>query len=161
MTLRIVVTGGTFDKRYDELKGELTFKDSHLPLILKAARVTLPVEVEVTELKDSLYMTDADRRRVLDACRTAFERQIVVVHGTDTMVQTAHLIGAASLDKTIVLTGAMVPFSVYGSDSLFNLGFAVAAAQTLAPGVFVSMNGRIFDWDRVRKNTDQGIFEAI
>lgn len=161
MTLRIVVTGGTFDKRYDELKGELTFKDSHLPLILKAARVTLPVEVEVTELKDSLYMTDADRRRVLDACRTAFERQIVVVHGTDTMVQTAHLIGAASLDKTIVLTGAMVPFSVYGSDSLFNLGFAVAAAQTLAPGVFVSMNGRIFAWDRVRKNTDQGIFEAI
>ena len=161
MTLRIVVTGGTFDKRYDELKGELTFKDSHLPLILKAARVTLPGEVEVTELKDSLYMTDADRRRVLDACRTAFERQIVVVHGTDTMVQTAHLIGAASLDKTIVLTGAMVPFSVYGSDSLFNLGFAVAAAQTLAPGVFVSMNGRIFAWDRVRKNTDQGIFEAI
>lgn len=161
MALRFIVTGGTFDKRYDELKGELNFKESHLPAILKAARVTLPVEVEINQLIDSLHMTENDRMRILDACAAALESHIVVIHGTDTMVQTARVLGNARLEKTIVLTGAMIPYSVYGSDSLFNLGCAAAAAQLCPRGVFITMNGRIFPWDTVRKNTDLGIFEAL
>lgn len=164
MTLRIIVTGGTFDKRYDELRGELTFTDSQLPEILRQARVTIPVALEVNQLIDSLAMTEADRARVLDACRAAPETQIVVVHGTDTMVQTATLIGeaiwAGSFAKTVVFTGALVPYTVQGSDSLFNLGFAVAAAQLLPHGAYIAMNGRIFAWNEVRKNRALGLFEG-
>ena len=160
MTLRIIVTGGTFDKRYDELLGELTFTASQLPEILRQARVTTPIALEVNQLIDSLAMTDADRMRVLAACRAAPEREIVVVHGTDTMTQTAALIGGAGLDKTVVFTGALIPYSVHGSDSLFNLGFAVAAAQLLPHGVFVAMNGNAFAWNAVRKNRALGIFES-
>lgn len=159
MTLRIIVTGGTFDKRYDELRGELTFTESQLPELLRQARVTIPVAVEVNQLTDSLAMTDADRARVLDACRAAPETQIVVVHGTDTMVQTAALIGEAALAKTVVFTGALVPYAVHGSDSLFNLGFAVAAAQLLPHGGYIAMNGHVFAWNAVRKNRALGIFE--
>src|SRR5215831_503438 len=141
---RIIVTGGTFDKRYDAIKGELTFTQTHLPALLERARVQLPLAVETRLLIDSLQMTAEHRQEVLDACRASPENAIVVVHGTDTMVQTARVVGGAKLDKTIVFTGAMVPYSVQGSDAPFNLGFALAAATTLPPNVYVAMNARIF-----------------
>lgn len=156
--LRIVVTGGTFDKYYDEIRGELTFKDSHLPAILKQARVTAPVVLEINQLIDSLHMQAVNRQHILASCQAAPEAHIVVVHGTDTMALTGRVLGAAQLDKTIVLTGAMVPYAVTGSDSLFNLGFACAAAQILAPGVYLAMNGQIFAWDHVRKDAASGVF---
>ena len=158
--MRILVTGGTFDKHYDAIKGELTFKDSHLPAILEQARVTVPVAIEVVQLIDSLHMTEEHRARILEVCRAAPERSIVVVHGTDTMVRTAEVVGAAGLDKVIVFTGAMIPYAVQGSDALFNLGFALAASQTLQPGVYVAMNGRVFPWDGVEKDRASGVFTA-
>ena len=161
MSIRIIITGGTFDKYYDEISGELTFKNSHLPEILKRARVTLPIELELNQLTDSLYMTDEHRQRILHSCQTAVETQIVIIHGTDTMVETARLIGAAGLDKTIVLTGAMVPYAVMGSDSLFNLGLSVAAVQLLPSGVYIAMNGRTFPWDNVRKKREMGVFVPL
>ena len=157
---RIIVTGGTFDKQYDAIKGELTFKDTHLPAILEQARVTVPVEIEINQLIDSLQMTDEHRQRVLAACRAAPERSIVVVHGTDTMVETASVVGRAKLDKTVVFTGAMIPYSVQGSDALFNLGFALAMSQALAAGAYVAMNGRVYPYDGVRKDKAGGTFEA-
>ncbi len=161
MCIRIIVTGGTFDKYYDEITGELTFKESHLPEILKRARVTVPIQLEVNQLIDSLYMTDAHRQQILASCVQASESQIVIIHGTDTMVETARLIGQAALGKTVVLTGAMIPYAVTGSDSLFNLGFSVAAAQLLPPGVYIGINGRVFTWDNVRKNRERGLFEPL
>lgn len=158
--VRIVVTGGTFDKQYDAIKGELTFKNSHLPAILEQSRVTIPIELEINQLIDSLNMLDEHRQRVLTSCRSAPEKCIVVIHGTDTMAITAQLLGEAALDKTIVFTGAMIPYSVQGSDALFNLGFALAAAQTLVPNTYVAMNGRVFTWDQVKKNKAGGVFEA-
>jgi L-asparaginase len=155
---RIIVTGGTFDKQYDAIKGELTFKESHLTAILTQARVTLPIAVEINQLIDSLEMQDTHRADVLSACRMATERCIVIIHGTDTMAQTAAVVGAEDLDKTIVFTGAMVPYSVQGSDALFNLGFALAAGQLLAAGTYVAMNGRVFGWQDVEKNKAGGVF---
>ena len=155
---RIIVTGGTFDKQYDAIKGELTFKETHLPAILQQARVTIPVAIEINQLIDSLDMNDEHRQRVLEACRAAPESALVVVHGTDTMVRTAELIGRAALDKTVVFTGAMIPYPVQGSDALFNLGFALALAGTLGAGAYVAMNGRVFPWDDVRKDTVSGRF---
>lgn len=161
MGIRIIVTGGTFDKRYDEIEGALTFHETHLPDILRQVRVTVPVAVETNQLIDSLHMTDRDRLRILEACRQAPETQVIITHGTDTLVETAHLLGQTGLPKTIVLTGAMVPYTVYGSDSLFNLGSAVSAVQLLPHGVYVVMNGRVFNWDNVRKNRPQGAFEPL
>lgn len=160
MGLRILITGGTFDKHYDAIRGELTFKDSHLPAILKQARVTLPISIEGCLLKDSLQMNDEDRLRILSACQKATEEHIVVVHGTDTMVETAKVLGAASLPKTIILTGAMVPYAITESDALFNLGFALAASQCASHGVYVAMNGRVWPWNHVEKNKTLGIFEG-
>jgi L-asparaginase len=155
---RIIVTGGTFDKRYDAIKGELTFTETHLPALLEQARVRLSLALDIRLLIDSLQMTEAHRQEVLEACRASPERAIVVVHGTDTMVQTAQVVGRAALDKTVVFTGAMVPYSVQGSDAPFNLGFALAAAQTLPSGVYVAMNARIFPWDDVQKDRGEGAF---
>jgi L-asparaginase len=160
-SIRVIVTGGTFDKHYDEIKGELTFVDTHLPEILKRARVSIPVQVELNQLIDSLYMQDENRRSVLEACARAAERRIIITHGTDTMAETARLIGTAKLDKTIVLTGAMIPYKILDSDALFNFGTAFSAVQLLPSGVYIAMNGRIFDWDKVHKNKAQGIFEEI
>ncbi len=160
MSIRIIVTGGTFDKRYDEIEGMLTFHETHLPVILRQVRVTVPVHVETNQLIDSLHMTSRDRLRILEACRQAPESQLIITHGTDTIVETAQLLGEAGLLKTIVLTGAMVPYTVFGSDSLFNLGGSVTAVQLLAHGVYIVMNGRIFDWDNVRKDRPRGIFET-
>jgi L-asparaginase len=159
--IKVIVTGGTFDKHYDEIKGELTFLDSHVPEILKRARVLVPVEVELNQLIDSLQMQDENRESVLRACERAPERKIIITHGTDTMTTTAELLGRAHLDKTIVLTGAMIPYQVLDSDALFNFGSAFTAVQLLPAGVFVVMNGRVFRWDRVRKNKAVGIFEEI
>ena len=156
---RIIVTGGTFDKHYDAIKGELTFKATHLPAILEQARVTLPVAIEINQLIDSLQMNDGNRQSVLVACRAAPERCLVVVHGTDTMAETAQVVGAAHLDKTVVFTGAMIPYSVQGSDALFNLGFALAMSQALPTGVYVAMNGRAFPWNDVRKDKGSGSFQ--
>ena len=159
--MRIIVTGGTFDKQYDAIKGELTFKQTHLPAILEQARVKVPIEIEINQLIDSLHMTDEHRGRVLEACRAAPEASLVVVHGTDTMAQTARVVGGAGLAKTVVFTGAMIPYSVQGSDALFNLGFALAMAQALPHGAYVAMNGRVFPWDDVRKDKADGVFERI
>ena len=157
--MRIIVTGGTFDKHYDAIKGELTFKDSNLPAILAQARVTVPVAIEINQLIDSLQMTDVHRQSVLEACRKAPETALVVVHGTDTMVETAKVVGRAGLAKTIVFTGAMVPYAVQGSDALFNLGFALAMAQARPHGAYVAMHGRVVPWDDVRKDRTGGVFE--
>lgn len=159
--IRVIVTGGTFDKHYDEIKGELTFKDSHVPEILKRARVTVPVQVELNQLIDSLNMQDQNRLSVLEACKKAEETKIVITHGTDTMTLTATLLGQAHLEKVIVLTGAMVPYRVLDSDALFNFGAAFSAAQLLPNGVYIIMNGRIFSWSDVKKNKAKGIFQTL
>ncbi|MFC5477320.1 asparaginase domain-containing protein [Massilia suwonensis] len=161
MTLRLIATGGTFDKHYNELNGVLGFSESHMPEVIKRARLTIPVELEVLPLLDSLDMQDADRQRVLASCQAAGEKAIVIVHGTDTMPQTAAILGAANLGKTVVLTGAMIPYEIANSDALFNLGFACGVAQTLAPGVYVAMNGQVFAWNNVTKNRAAGVFEPL
>ena len=157
--IRIFVTGGTFDKEYDELTGRLYFKDSHVLEMLKLGRSNLELEIRTLMMIDSLEMTDADRNLIVEQCRNEPERQIVITHGTDTMITTAQALAAQIKDKTIVLTGAMVPYKFGSSDGLFNLGSALAFAQTLQPGVYVAMNGRYFPADGVRKNRQTGIFE--
>ncbi len=165
--IRIFVTGGTFDKRYDELNGTLAFGDTHLPEMLRLGRSRVEVSVRTLMMIDSLDMSDADRAIIVEQCRTATESQIVVTHGTDTMVDTARALAAAAERepsgdrKTIVLTGAMVPYAFGSSDGLFNLGSALSFVQVLPPGVYIAMNGRYFAWDRVRKNRQTGFFEAI
>lgn len=158
MSIRILATGGTFDKHYDEIAGKLSFAESHLPQVLQQARLTLPVALEVCMLMDSLDMQDNHRQQILQACQNASEAAIVIIHGTDTMADTAQVLGAANLNKTIVFTGAMIPFEIANSDALFNLGFACAAAQLLPAGVHVAMNGKIFAWDNVQKNRSAGVF---
>lgn len=159
--IRIIITGGTFDKQYDELRGELTFRDSHLPSILKQVRLSVPVELEINQLIDSLDMRQSDRTRIADACAESPQERIVITHGTDTMTETAAAIGVRRLARVIVLTGAMIPFAFTGSDAVFNLGTAIASVQTLPHGVYLAMNGRIFTWDNVRKNRELGVFEQL
>ena len=159
MTIRIFVTGGTFDKEYNELNGELYFKESHLPEMLKLGRANLDLQIRTLMMIDSLHMTDDDRQSILQQCRDVPEERIVITHGTDTMVLTAAVLARGIADKTIVLTGAMIPYKFGSSDGLFNLGSALAFAQTLPPGVYVAMNGRYFLWNAVRKNRQTGTFE--
>jgi L-asparaginase len=161
VTIRVFITGGTFDKSYDEISGKLDFKDTHIQEMLRLGRCRLPVEVRTLMMLDSLEMTDADRQLILQNCRSAAEERIVITHGTDTMTDTARVLGEARLAKTIVLTGAMVPYTFGSSDGLFNLGGALAFAQVLPPGVYVAMNGRCFDGRAVRKNRATGRFEAL
>ena len=161
MTLRIIATGGTFDKHYNELNGVLGFAESHLPEVIARTRMTIPVALQVVSLLDSLEMQDADRQQVLAACRAASEKAIVIVHGTDTMRDTAEVLGPAIKDKTIVFTGAMIPYEIANSDALFNFGFACGVAQTLPAGVYVAMNGKIFTWDNVMKNRAAGVFQSV
>lgn len=158
--IRILVTGGTFDKEYNEISGELFFKQTHLPDMLRLGRCRLPVAVETLFMIDSLDMTEPDRRLILQRCLEAAEQRIVVTHGTDSMELTAALLGPNIGAKTVVLTGAMIPYTFGSSDGLFNLGTALAFVQTLPHGVYVAMNGRCFSWDAVRKNRELGIFEA-
>jgi L-asparaginase len=161
MSIRILVTGGTFDKEYDELHGRLFFKETHIHEMLRLGRCREPVTVETVMMMDSLDMTDADRARIAGACRNAHEERIVITHGTDTMVETAALLARERTAKTIVLTGAMIPWAFGSSDGLFNLGSAISFVQTLPTGVYVAMNGRCFDWDDVRKDRATGTFETV
>jgi L-asparaginase len=161
MNLRIITTGGTFDKHYDPLTGNLIFRDSVLPEALDRARLTLPVSFESLLALDSLDMQDSHRQQIREACERSVEDRIVIVHGTDTMPETAQVLGQAALKKTIVLTGAMVPYQIARSDALFNLGFACAAANLAAVGVYVAMNGLLFSWDDVMKNRDVGVFQSL
>ena len=162
MPIRILVTGGTFDKEYDELTGKLFFRDTHLLEMLRLGRCHVDFSVEVVLMIDSLEMSDEHRGMVLEACRRAAEKRIVVTHGTDTMVETARVLAGGGLaEKTVVLTGAMVPYAFGSSDGLFNLGSALSFAQAQPPGVYIAMNGRCFAWDRVRKNRELGIFEPV
>jgi L-asparaginase len=162
MAVRIVVTGGTFDKEYDELSGTLFFKDTHVDEMLRLGRARLDLAIETAMMIDSLEMDDEGRAAIVARCRDAAEQALVVTHGTDTMVDTARALAAAGLPgKTIVLTGAMVPYAFGSSDGLFNLGSALSFAQVLPPGVYIAMNGRHFPWDRVRKNRNTGVFELV
>ncbi len=161
MSIRILVTGGTFDKEYDELTGQLFFRETHIHEMLRLGRCRVPVTVETISMMDSLDMTDADRTRIAEACRSAPETQVVVTHGTDTMAETAAMLAKEPKEKTIVLTGAMIPFAFGSSDGLFNLGSAISFVQALPPGVYVAMNGRVFGGDRVRKNRVTGTFESV
>ncbi len=161
MTIRLFVTGGTFDKEYDEIRGRLYFADTHLVDMLDMGRCRLDVEVRTLMMVDSLDMGDSDRELIVRQCREVEEDQIVITHGTDTMVDTARMIAEAGLDKAVVLTGAMIPIAFGSSDGLFNLGGALTAVQILPPGVYITMNGRVFDWDKVRKNRDTGVFEEV
>ena len=159
--IRVFVTGGTFDKTYDEIEGTLAFGDTHLPEMLRLGRCHVDVSVRTLMMIDSLAMTDDDRAIIVRNCLTCEESRIVVTHGTDTMVETAAALAAGVTRKTIVLTGAMVPYAFGSSDGLFNLGSALSFVQVLPPGVYIAMNGRYFEWDHVRKNRETGTFETV
>jgi L-asparaginase len=162
--IRIFVTGGTFDKQYNELTGALAFAETHLPEMLRLGRCRLDVAITTLMMIDSLDMTDADRTLIVDRCRQASESRILVTHGTDTMVETARALAAAfpeASGRTVVLTGAMIPYAFGSSDGLFNLGSALSFAQVLPAGIYVAMNGRYFPWNKVRKNRESGVFESI
>jgi len=161
MRIRAFVTGGTFDKEYNELDGTLYFKATHFQEMLSLGRCKVEVVVQVLMMIDSLEMTKADRERVLEECRKAKEERIIITHGTDTMEVTARVLGQSIQGKTIVLTGAMIPYKFGSSDGLFNLGSALAFVQTLPPGVYVAMNGQYFPWDNVHKNKSTGAFDKI
>ena len=170
--IRLITTGGTFDKKYDAIKGVLDFKETHLPEILEIISADSPVVIENRALVDSLEMSDDERRLIVDSCEASAENLIIITHGTDTMQQTAELIGktiqneadnkeSMLSNKTIVLTGAMVPYTISGSDALFNLGTAFSAVQLLKPGVYIAMNAAVFNWNNVIKNRELGRFEEI
>ncbi len=157
--IRILITGGTFDKQYDEIHARLHFTESQLPEMLRLGRCKLDVTIRTVMLVDSLDMSEADRDLIAQHCSQAPESQIVITHGTDTMVETAQAIAQSVSGKTVVLTGAMVPYAFGSSDGLFNLGSALSFVQALPPGVYVAMNGHCFPWNRVRKNREAGVFE--
>ena len=161
MPIRILITGGTFDKEYNELNGYLYFKDTHLPEMLRTARTNLQINYRTLMMMDSLEMTDTDREVIANNCRVVEEKKIVITHGTDTMADTARYLAERIKDKTIILTGAMIPIVFGSSDGLFNLGAALAFAQSLPPGVYIAMNGKLFNWDNVHKNREKGIFEEV
>ena len=161
MPIRILVTGGTFDKEYDEVTSKLYFKDTHVAEMLRLGRSRVEVTIRTVMMIDSLEMTDTDRALIVQNCAQSVEDRIVVTHGTDTITDTAAAIAHAISGKTIVLTGAMIPYAFGSSDGLFNLGSALSFAQVLPPGVYVAMNGQSFAWDRVRKNRERGEFEEI
>jgi L-asparaginase len=161
--IRIFVTGGTFDKTYDEMKGALAFDDTHLPEMLRLGRSRVEVTIRTLMMIDSLDMTDADRELIVRNCAHCEESRIVITHGTDTMVETARALAASTAlaTKTVVLTGAMIPYAFGSSDGLFNLGSALSFAQVLPAGLYIAMNGQHFEWNKVRKNRETGVFEEI
>ena len=159
--IRIFVTGGTFDKTYDEIRGALSFGDTHLPEMLRLGRSRVDVSIRTLMMIDSLQMTDTDRELIVRNCVQCEESCIVITHGTDTMVETARALAGRVQGKTIVLTGAMIPYAFGSSDGLFNLGSALSFVQVLPPGIYIAMNGRHFEWDKVRKNRDTGVFEVL
>jgi L-asparaginase len=159
--IRLLVTGGTFDKTYDEISGTLSFKKTYVEEMLRLGRSSVPVTVETVMLIDSLQMTDENRLAVARRCQACPESAIVITHGTDTMVETAAVLARNVPGKTIVLTGAMVPYAFGSSDGLFNLGSALSFVQMLPAGVYIAMNGTQFPWDSVRKNREKGTFERL
>jgi len=161
MAIRIFITGGTFDKEYNEITGQLYFKDTHMHDLLELGRNKVPVEIRTLMMVDSLEMSDEDRELIAHQCNHSEEDKIVITHGTDTMSETAQHLAEKVKNKTVVLTGAMIPIKFGSSDGLFNLGSALAFAQTLPPGIYVAMNGRYFNWDNVRKNKQTGMFEEV
>jgi L-asparaginase len=161
MAIRILVTGGTFDKEYNEINGELYFKETHLPEILKRGRCRLEVNVTSLMMIDSLEMNNNHRQLIADNCLKCPEDKILITHGTDTMADTARFLAPLIKQKTVVITGAMIPYKFGSSDGLFNLGSALAFVQSLPKGVYVAMNGKFFNWDNVRKNRQTGQFEEL
>ena len=159
--IRLLVTGGTFDKTYDEITGTLSFEQTHVEEMLRLGRSSVPVTVDTVMLIDSLQMSEEDRLTLAQRCRECVEAAIVITHGTDTMVETAAVLARNVPGKTIVLTGAMVPYAFGSSDGLFNLGSALSFVQVLPAGVYVAMNGTHFRWDDVRKNREKGTFERL
>jgi len=158
MSIAILATGGTFDKEYNEIDGNLFFREPHVNEMLAKGRCRLQVRILVVMMKDSLEMGDQDRREILAACQSCPESQIVITHGTDTMEHTARFLSQHIHHQTIVLTGAMIPYTFGSSDGQFNLGSALSFVQVLPHGVFVAMNGCIFRADEVYKDKQQGIF---
>ena len=161
MALKILITGGTFDKEYDEIKGSLYFKETHMTEILELGRSRVDVNIEKLMLIDSLDMTSSQRELIVNRCLESEDDQIVITHGTDTMTITGKVLAEKKMDKTIVLTGAMIPYKFGSSDGLFNLGGAIAYAKSLPSGVYIAMNGQFFEWDKVEKNREKGVFESI
>jgi L-asparaginase len=160
MTIKVLITGGTIDKQYNELNGELIFTQSSVEDMLAQGGAKLDISLETVMLKDSLDMDDNDRQEILAACLASDESRIVITHGTDTMVETSQVLATGIKDKTIVLLGAMVPYQFKNSDALFNLGCAIAAVQTLENGVYITMNGKVFNFDEVIKNKELGEFQS-
>ncbi len=161
MKIKIFATGGTFDKEYDEIKGELSFRDTHLLEMLNIGRSRISVDIRTLMMVDSLDMTENNREIILKNCNNSEEERILIIHGTDTMIETAGLLARDNINKTIVITGAMIPYKFDNSDSLFNLGSALAFVQMLPHGVYIVMNGRYFNWNKVVKNRELGEFEEI
>lgn len=161
MTIRILTTGGTFDKKYDEIDGNLVFRETHLRDMLKIGRCNLAIEISRIMMIDSLDMTEEDRLQIAAECGKAPEDRIIITHGTDTMVETAKVVAEKVKGKTVVLTGAMIPYSFGNSDGMFNLGSVISCVQLLPPGVYIAMNGEHFTWDNVIKNKKLGRFERI
>ncbi|MEL6133029.1 MAG: asparaginase domain-containing protein [Bacteroidota bacterium] len=161
MKIRVFVTGGTFDKTYDYIRGTLYFEDTQLPEMLRLGRNTVDVNIRTLMMVDSLEMTNEDRDLIVHNCKTTDEDRILITHGTDTMVKTAETLAQRVPNKTIVITGAMIPYRFGSSDGFFNLGSALAFAQVLPHGVYIVMNGRYFNWDNVQKNRKTGIFEEV
>ena len=161
MAVKIFITGGTFDKEYDEITGKLFFKDTHMREMLVLGRSKLDVNIRTLMMIDSLDMSAEYRQLIVENCRKADEDQIIITHGTDTMTKTGKVLAEAKLEKTIVLTGAMIPYKFGSSDGLFNLGSALGFVQSLPHGVYLAMNGRCFDYDKVRKNKETGVFEKL
>lgn len=162
--IRIITTGGTFDKLYDAVKGELTFSESQLPRILNQARVTLPVHLDTLLAVDSLVMTEEQRKAVVEDALSCIEKRVVIIHGTYTMTRTAQMLKDSLNDSdehVFVFTGAMIPYALENSDAVFNLGCAVSAVQLLEKGVYIVMGGRIFEAGKVQKNREKGIFEKL
>jgi L-asparaginase len=163
MPIRILITGGTFDKQYDEISARLVFKESQVGEMLRLGRCRTDVNLRTIMMVDSLEMSDADRQAIVQNCRQCDETRIVITHGTDTMVESAAALATAVgiEGKTIILTGAMIPYAFGSSDGMFNLGSALSFVQVLPPGVYIAMNGRYFQWDQVRKNRQSGVFEPV
>ena len=161
--IQVFVTGGTFDKEYNYISGKLYFKDSHLMSMFERGRSKLKIDLKTLMMIDSLEMTAEDRKIISYNCKRCNSDKVLITHGTDTMVETAAYLASEKIEnKTIVITGAMIPYAFgTSSDGFFNLGSALAFVQTLPPGVYVAMNGRYFNWDNVRKNTDTGYFEEL
>ena len=161
MSIQIFITGGTFDKEYNEITGKLYFKDTHLKEMLSMGRSQLDVKITTLMMIDSIDMTNDDRDNILEACKNCLLDKIIITHGTDTMIDTAKFLVKDNIDKTIVFTGAMIPIDFGSSDGLFNLGSAMGFVQSLESGIYIAMNGRCFNYDKVRKNTKTGIFESL